>query len=349
MLSTKEELYMKIFLNSNIINNLNLSKYDIATYVAIRSIYHSNQKEFYISTDMLAYTLFGCNIPTRALGQIKKSITNLAQLGLFEIIKTLNQSAGSYVIKDKLLNVDTTRAIITGEYFTVISFDEMRMIMTLPCKNNKFALLRFFINVVGTFDRGYGIYEDMDAKTNFVGYMTQEYIGKLSGINVGVVEDYFQILEDVYLLYVYRHTGVRCVNGQFQSLANHYGRYKDKEDIIQFALAYEKSIGVKSAKQNSNANHKRAIMAKYKYILSDPNKYLQKYSEQELIAIYQYISKRNQQQKDIEKSDIKDLTVLEQVPCIIEYMKKCAEYDNSDWGDYNELTNSDEEVDLETV
>lgn len=134
---------MKIFLNSNIINNLNLSKYDIATYVAIRSIYHSNQKEFYISTDMLAYTLFGCNIPTRALGQIKKSITNLAQLGLFEIIKTLNQSAGSYVIKDKLLNVDTTRAIITGEYFTVISFDEMRMIMTLPCKNNKFALLLF--------------------------------------------------------------------------------------------------------------------------------------------------------------------------------------------------------------
>lgn len=128
-----------------------------------------------------------------------------------------------------------------------------------------------------------------------------------------------------------------------------YGRYKDKEDIIQFALAYEKSIGVKSAKQNSNANHKRAIMAKYKYIISDPKKYLQKYSEKELIEIYQYVSKRNRQQEDIEKGDIKDLTVLEQVPCIIEYMKECAAYDNSDWGDYKELTNSDEEVDLETV
>lgn len=340
---------MKIFLNSEIINNKNLNKYDIATYIAIRSIYRSKEKEFYISTDMLAYTLFGCNIPVRALGQIKKSIANLAQLELFEIIKTLNQSSGSYIIKDKHLNVNATKAATTGNYFTVIVSDEMRTIMTLPCKNNKFALLRFFVNVIGTFDRGYGIYKDLDTKTNFVGYMTQEYIGSLSGINVGVVEDYFSILEDAKLLYVYRHGKAKYVKEQFKGLANHYGRYDDKEDIIQFALAYEKSIGLNPTKQSSNANHKRAIMAKYKYLISDPDKYLQKYSENELIAIYQYVSKRNKQQEDVEDGDIKDLTVLEQVPCIIEYMKKCAEYDNSDWGDYNELTNSDEEVDLETV
>ena len=72
-------------------------------------------------------------------------------------------------------------------------------------------------------------------------------------------------------------------------------------------------------------------------------------TEKELIEIYQYVSKRNRQQEDVEDGDIKDLTVLEQVPCIIEYMKECAAYDNSDWVDYKVLTNSDKEVDLETV
>lgn len=339
---------MKIILDKNVIGDLSLNNYDIATYVALKSIYNQNKPQFYISVRMLCYELFGSKIPRSALVHVRDSIHHLADYHLFDIVTTLTQD--EFIIKNDKLYFDLyQKNKKQGAYFTIITLEEVQKIMSLNITSAKYPVLRFFINVIGTFDRGYGVYEDMDAKTNFVGYMTQQYIGSLSNINVGVVEDYFKILEDAHLLYVYRHGKARYVDGRLKGLANNYGRYQDKEDIVQFALAYEKSIGVNPAKQSSNANHKRAIMAKYKYILSDPNKYLQKYSEQELIAIYQYISKRNQQQKDIEKSDIKDLTVLEQVPCIIEYMKECAAYDNSDWGDYKELTNSDEEVDLETV
>ena len=339
---------MKIILDKNVIGDLSLNNYDIATYVALKSIYNQNKPQFYISVRMLCYELFGSKISRSALVHVRDSIHRLADYRLFDIITTLTQD--EFIIKSDKLYFDLCqRNKKQGTYFTMVSLEEVQKIMSLNITSAKYPVLRFFINVIGTFNRGYGVYEDMDAKTNFVGYMTQQYIGSLSNINVGVVEDYFKILENANLLYVYRHNRFRFVNGQIRVLTNHYGRYEDKEDIMQFALAYEKSAGLNSAKLSSNANHKRAIMAKYKYIISDPDKYLQKYSEQELIAIYQYVSKRNKQQEDVEDGDIKDLTVLEQVPCIIKYMKECAEYDDGDWGDYKELTNSDEAVDLETV
>lgn len=340
---------MKIILDKNVIGDLSLNNYDVATYVALKSIYNQNKPQFYISVRMLCYELFGSKIPRSALVHVRDSIHRLADYHLFDIITTLTQD--EFIIKSDKLYFDLYQTNKKqGTYFTMVSLEEVQKIMSLNITSAKYPVLRFFINVIGTFNRGYGVYEDMDAKTNFVGYMTQEYIGSLSGINVGVVEDYFKILENANLLYVYRHNRFRFVNGQIRVLTNHYGRYEDKDDIIQFALAYETSNGLRyTSKLSSNSNYKRAIMAKYKYIISDPDKYLQKYSENELIAIYQYVSKRNKQQKDIEKGDIKDLTVLEQVPCIIEYMKECAEYDDSDWGDYKALTNSDKEVDLETV
>lgn len=54
---------MDIYLNKDVIENLNLNNYDIATYVALRSIYNSCKEEFYISSKMLAYELFGYDIP----------------------------------------------------------------------------------------------------------------------------------------------------------------------------------------------------------------------------------------------------------------------------------------------
>lgn len=80
---------MDIFLNKDIVNNLDLSNYDIVTYVAIRSIYHSAKKEFYISTEMLAYELYGCDIQKGPIVQIKSKVLfiwqNLDCMTLFNL------------------------------------------------------------------------------------------------------------------------------------------------------------------------------------------------------------------------------------------------------------------------
>ena len=305
---------MDIYLNKDVIENLNLNNYDIATYVALRSLYFSENEEFYISTRMLVYKLYGCNIPERALKHIKESISHLADFGLFDIISILNGSSGEYIIKDKQLYLQTYDFETgKGSYFSVISTDEVRQIMLLPIKKDKFALLRFFINVIGTFNRSQGVYDGFGAIQNFVGYMSQDYIGDLSGINRGVVADYFKILEDEKLLYVYRHDkATNNMEGKLKSISNHYGRYRDKEDIKQFALQYEKTVFGVNMEQS---NQKRSLMAKYNHIVSDPEKNLGKYSRDELVDIYEYVSDRNKRQKELNLDDIKDLSVFDSVVC----------------------------------
>ena len=64
------------------------------------------------------------------------------------------------------------------------------------------------------------------------------------------------------------------------------------------------------------------MMAKYGFIVKDPEKYLPKYSDAELIEIYQYVCDRNKSQKALGLDDIKDLSVLDDVPCIVEYLNK---------------------------
>ena len=306
---------MDIFLNKDIVENLDLSNYDIATYVAIRSIYHSAKKEFYISTEMLAYELHGRDIPERAIGQIKASIVHLAEFGLYDIVKIFNKQIGSYVLKDKSLYFDTNEE---GVYFTIISSDEVRKIMTLDSKKNKAALLRFFINVVGTFNRKHKINTDTGTRTNFVGYVSQSYISTLSDINDGVAADYFKILEDAKVLYVYRHNqAIKNNDGKLKSITNHYGRFEDRAYIEQFAWEYEENILGSNTKK---ANTKRALMAKYNFIVSDPEKNISRYTDDELVQIYKYVVSRNEKQQEIGLTDIRDLSVLENISCVQSYI-----------------------------
>lgn len=301
---------MDIYLDKNIIENLDLNNYDIATYVALRNIYVSAKEEFYISVKMLAYELFGCNIPRSATEHIKESIFHLADIGLFDIVFAL--SSNEFIINGKNLYFDTyDYETGKGSYFTVISSEEVRKIMTLSSKKDKFALLRFFINVIGTFNHRVGIYKDIYfERINFVGFMSQDYIGSLLGINRGVVDDYFKLLEKEKMLYVYRHNKVqRQDDGKIKVLVNHYGRYKDKEDIKEFAIQYEDIV--LHINPSERANDKRSLMAKYNFIVSNPEKNISKYSEEELIDIYEYVSARNERQKALNLDDIKDLSVLE--------------------------------------
>lgn len=300
---------MDIFLNKNIIENLDLNNYDIATYVALRSIYNPYREEFYISSKMLAYELFGCDIPRSAVKYIQTSIHHLSDLHLFDIVSDLTEN--EFVIKNRDLYFDTYDAVENKRnLFTIISMDEVHKIMSLNIKKAKYPLLRLFINVIGTFNKSQGIYVDVSGKQNFVGYMSQDYIGSLSGLNRCVVSDYFSILEEEKLLYVYRHNKAVRDGGKLKSISNHYGRYRDKDDIKQFALQYEKTIFGVNMEQS---NQKRSLMAKYNHIVSNPDKNLGKYSMDELVDIYNYVSDRNKRQKSLNLNDIKDLSVLEHV------------------------------------
>lgn len=307
---------MDIFLEKRVIENLTLTNYDIATYVALRNIYIPAKKEFFVTVDMIAYELFGINFPRRGTEHIKQSIFRLAEYGLLYVIKSLSKNA--FIINGENLYFETYNAETKkGSFFIVVDSDEVKQIMSLNIGKTKYPLLRFFVNVIGTFSQISGVYEGISAKDSFVGYASQDSIGEKCNIDKGTVGDYFKILEQEKMLYVYRHDKISHKGGKIKVLTNHYGRYVDRKDIIQFALQYENHIcPVRAA---DNANYNRSLMMKYRYIISDPKKYFTKYSQNEVLDIYKYISERNQRNQKLGLNDIKDLSIFEKLPCIISY------------------------------
>lgn len=63
------------------------------------------------------------------------------------------------------------------------------------------------------------------------------------------------------------------------------------------------------------SNQKRSLMAKYNHIVSNPDKNLGKYNRDELIDIYEYVSDRNERQRELNLDDVKDLSIFERVVC----------------------------------
>ena len=63
--------------------------------------------------------------------------------------------------------------------------------------------------------------------------------------NTVPMEKYNKILEDNNLIYTYHHDKTISVveNGvtTFAKMPNHYGRYRDKDDIASYAKEYEKN------------------------------------------------------------------------------------------------------------
>lgn len=85
---------------------------------------------------------------------------------------------------------------------------------------------------------------------------------------------------------------LRDEKGQLKNLPNHYGRFKDKELIIGYAVNRENfELGEDAV--DKRANESRSLMQKYYCMV----KYGTEYSEKETKRIHRYVHYRNQQNK----------------------------------------------------
>ena len=83
---------------------------------------------------------------------------------------------------------------------------------------------------------------------------------------------------------------LRDEKGQLKNLPNHYGRFKDKELIIGYAVGRENfELGEDAV--DKRANESRSLMQKYYCMV----KYGTEYSEKETKRIHRYVHYRNQQ------------------------------------------------------
>ena len=191
--------------------------------------------------------------------------------------------------------------------FTKIYFSEVQQIFKIKNINN-FALLRYFIFVVGTINWNITVYlPNGEYKNGIVGNFTIDYLAEKAGISKRSAIEYNKILEKEKLLYVYRQKDfVIDEENNIKSLSNIYGRYCDMEYIETFAnnqKEYKQSY--RYIKNNQEiSNNKRRLAQMYQQLLKGRG---EKYTEYEIKEIYNYVIEENQKYECMyEKSKCED-------------------------------------------
>ena len=217
-----------IFLKNEILENKEMSDYDIAIYVSLRNLYAGYDEEVLIDVDTILYDLYGddfTNVGRKAKENFRKAIEHLGKLGIIEIIRDLLR--GRYIINMNNLYFEAN----AQNPFTTVRKGEVRKIFTLQTEENvdNLKLLRYFTMLMRT----------VNGKDS-VGYKSLDHLAKLTNISKKSVITYNKILEDNEIIYIYHHDMIYSTgNDTISSLPNHYGRYADKNKIEAYALGYE--------------------------------------------------------------------------------------------------------------
>ncbi len=333
----------KLFLNNTVIKDLNLDNYDIAVYVALRSLYDSQMDSQIITFNMIAYTLYGNKNYTKyTVNHLKCAFDNLESAGLIKKIDAF--STTEFIIDMSSLHFEQNTE--KGIFYTVITLDEVHRIMNIDTKKDNFAILRYFIILISSICHDKGTYDHSagyDAHTDFVGFMTLDTLADWCGTTKARIIEYNSILEVEKIIYIYRHNQNRKdkETGQIMSFSNHYGRYEDKQWIIQFANEYVAIFNLKETEtlvkaEKSKINKRYAAI--YNLLAKDFNKYIGNFSDAELIGTFEYIHGKNlcneKKLRDIEEgtaayddilNKIKNEDLFDNIPWVIDYVNRKTE------------------------
>lgn len=298
-----------IYLKNKIISNLSLSNNVIGVYVALRCIYQRDKPKCYISINSLLYELFNSfDYKRQDYKNISDGLVYLqnnqiqdneyVKFHYFEDAKG-NKSKKEFVVDLSVLDIDKGKK--DNEYYTVIFDDELRFIMNYgktgkygESQINNLALLRYFIFLISTINFSEGVYIDVAGNTynNFVGYQSHKYLSDNVGISENTLIKFNTILEENNIVYFKRNNKNRItLSGDFRSLRNHYGRYKDKEYIDKFNDQYLLKVGMKEPLSKKQTKINQSLANKYHWITKG-----KEYDDIELIKkIYNYVHKCNEE------------------------------------------------------
>ena len=240
---------LKLFLE----RSKELSITELPVMMVLNGLHSGKHDYLFTSISEISYTMTGLWIDKRKNDRrlyngIKDAISMLIDR---KIIKILDQSGDNYVISNEGLEVDSNKG-----KFVVVELWEMQKIFSES--NKPFNVFVFFVNLIGTINN----------KTK-EWHMSQDDMAASWGASKRTVNDYLEQLENMHLIYVYRHKKRRA-NGTYQKLNNSYGRYCDKDAVIAEARKYSDAVECEDFVEKLD---RRAIKLRYNAYCDDAKKY----------------------------------------------------------------------------
>jgi len=246
------KLMQKILIKKELIRTL--SKEALACYIFFKSLAISNYDKIMISCKNIEWFLLGKQSKQTFHEKIRKGMSELIDKDIISIINKIS--------RDELF-LDISQ-LINYSHNTLcyeIYFDEFIKIFRSDDGCNKFNALFYFICILETFNRS----KEKGKYQYKIGYMSTEYINKLSGFHKNTASRYLQLLEKEKILYVIHHT--QCYKeinelgiSEIKYFTNTYSRYKDKA----LCDLYDKKIRNLNQKEIAyDVNRSRSLIQKY--------------------------------------------------------------------------------------
>jgi len=238
----------EIFLNKDLVTECKLTQDGVLAYIALRTIYNTNNTVDYISVNRLVFTLIGENDCEKALyDALQRGIYELDGKEHISIRKNLSTTKSSEFIVDlSKLHLDTSK-----DTFVIVYDDEIYKLLT--CKElmyKRIKMVKYFVALISTFDnsKGMAVLQDMSNLQGKIGHMTQSYIATQADNSERTCQRYNAILVDIKMLYVYKSDDYVCLenesaNNSLVQINNCYSRYSDREVCKQYASNYENLYG----------------------------------------------------------------------------------------------------------
>ena len=271
-----------LFIIKSITNDLEISDEAFTVWCGLRNIMQRDTTEYFVSLNMIAYSVFN-RVPSRyESAAIKQGYEELLQNGY---IKELTE----YSKTEHLLDLSQLYYKKDQGYFADLRIEEMHRIMNLECgRHSKYKLLRYFTCQIGSFNRG----DVSDLYKGKIGGMGLDYFCKLMPITKPTVIAFNKILMENKLLYVISHDDfIKYDNGysEIRQIPNTYSRWEDKGVAERHSSYY---TGYKENKREQEyaetANERRALGQKLKHFLAG-----KEYDLETVQKLYDYAVNKN--------------------------------------------------------
>lgn len=267
-----QNIMLKLFISKSKELDIN----ELTVLAILNGLYSSKQEQLITSISIMGYIASGRFLNTSTqrdrtlLQNIKSGIQSLAEKNIITIV---NQNGDNYVISNEGLEVNTEK-----EKFVVVELWEMQKIFSES--NKPFNVFTFFVNLVGTINN-----------TTKEWHMSQDEMATQWGASKRTVNDYLEQLENMKLIYVYRHRKRRA-NGTYHKLNNSYGRYSDKDTIITAAQGYADTVENEEFYEKID---RRAIKLRYNAYCNGAKKYIN--NPAAIISLYKECKQYNKSLK----------------------------------------------------
>lgn len=235
---------------------------------------------------MIAYYLMQRPANRSEMSSIKSGFIELKDKGYVREVE-------SYGTNDFVVDLTALYYESGDEFFSDLTDEEMRKIMNIKGRHDKYKLLRYFACMVGSFNRGISVPSDLKGK---IGGMSLDYFATTLGFSKPTIVSFNRILEENKLLFVVRHKDFiqhKEESGQssLREFPNTYGRYKDKKLVKYFAETehgykyFEEKNGIKVKQANEN----RSLAQKYNAMCNG-----KEYDGDTLKKIFAWADKKNE-------------------------------------------------------